>query len=170
MGASTATAVEKITTVAMFLLVGDKRLPLREAKAKDSGNVYHGLLAKKANGERYLSPYGVTVPQLIDELPTTVRLLVQQIQVDGDESTVLDEKTVPVTLEFGYSQSGNPRVKFNGAYDIPFLGRKMLTISISKPAKPKDGEPPTNNVVAKAINMSQGGAVGGRRVTALDDL
>lgn len=161
----------KITTTVMFLLVGDKRLPLREAVSKvkeggGGGNVYHGLLSKKTDGTRYLSPYGVCVPKLSDDLPDTVRLLVQQVEVTGDDVTVLDEKTVPVKLEFGYTDKGNRRAKFSGAYDIPFLGRKMLTISISSP---KNGDP-TNNVIAKAINLGAGGAGGGSRIVDLDDL
>lgn len=165
-----AQAVEKITTTVMYLLVGDKRLPLREAVSKvkengGGGNTYHALLAKKADGTRYLSPYGVTVAKLCDELPDTVRLLVQQVEVTGDDATVIDEKTVPVKLEFGFTDKGNRRVKFSGAYDIPFLGRKMLTISISSP---KNGDP-TNNVIAKAINLGAG-AGGGSRVVSLDDL
>jgi hypothetical protein len=59
-------------------LASGKTLPLRTATAK-SGNVFWGVLAKKASGERYFNRYGVNVAESVTGHPATIK----EIKVEG---------------------------------------------------------------------------------------
>lgn len=73
------------TAVIEAHLDNGKTLPLRATTAK-SGNIFYGVLAQKANGDRYYSRFGVSVPLSLVGDPRQIKT----IKVEG-------VGTVPVT-------------------------------------------------------------------------
>lgn len=148
MGTSTSTATDtaSATPVAPLVMVtAGQELPLLHFSSA-KGNDCFGVLAKKADGSRYLSKYGVGIPALAKDLPSSVTIK------GGKEEVVLD-------LELGYTESGNRKVSFSGATEVPGQGKRMVRVNISQT---KSGW----NVIAKVIPMGEGGG----RVTSLADL
>jgi len=142
---SEQTSTSPVPTALVMQTAGSD-LPLKHfASAK--GNDCYGVLAKKADGTRYLSKYGVGIPALAAALPRQVTL------VNG-------ESKVTINLESGYTDSGNQKVSYNGALEVPGIGRRMVRINLSST---KSGW----NVIAKVIPMGEGGS---GRVTELSDL
>ena len=116
-------------------------LPLRAIAAR-SGNTYWATLAKKANGERYFTKYGVTVDNgVISELPTS-------IEIEG----------MKVQLKLDITEKGQRRVRGSGKVNVKGVGNKTFTIRITEM---NDGQ--LFNVNASLRGES---AVGGPKVTS----
>jgi hypothetical protein len=130
----------------LVLKVAGQEIPLLRFLSKRENECY-GVLAKKANGERYLSPYGVQIPALAKDLPAKAVL----VGTDG--------KTVDLNLELGYKDDGLPKRFFNAKVNVPGVGDRMVKVNLSQT---KSGW----NLIAKAIP----GGEGGSKVTSIADL
>lgn len=131
----------------LILQIAGKDVPFRHFVAQKSGAECWGVLDKKTNGDRYFSRYGVPVPALASDLPTSV---------------VLTDGTTPVVLplEFSFTDDSRPRVAHNAKVTLPNGQERQVAISISVTKK--------GHWNIKAIANSGGG--GGGRLTSLADL
>jgi hypothetical protein len=157
-----STQAQATDQVTLAIKVGSHTLPLKSAlskpKADGSQNTYWFLSTTDK------MPYaGVLLPFLTEDgsIPSKVELVVTK----GDEKA----KVVPVPLTAGYTKTedgsqGNLKGSRSGSFDVPHLGEKNLQVIISAP---KSGV--GHNVIIKVIGLG-GGAGGGKKVAAFDDL
>ena len=146
MASTPATPAAAAPVAPLVLEIAGQKLPLLHFTSQ-KGNDCFGVLAKKANGERYLSKYGVGIPALGDDLPLKGSI----VAADGSK--------VDLALELGMTESGNRKVSFSGSKEVPGQGSRMVRVNISQT---KSGW----NVIAKVIPMGEGGG----KVTSLADL
>lgn len=142
----TATSTTTAPVAPLVMVTAGVELPLLHFRSAKENDCF-GVLAKKADGTRYLSKYGVGIPALAENLPDTVT-----IKGDTEEITL--------HLEKGFTDSNNPKVSFSGTKEVPGQGTRMVRVNISQT---KSGW----NVIAKVIPA--GGGAGGR-VTSVSDL
>lgn len=140
--ASTATGKK------LHLIVGDKTLNMVEFLS-DKGNEWYSLTAKKADGTRYVSMYGIAKPALAPSLPVQVSILDPETQ-----------ESVPVYLAKSKTDDSREKAAFSGQVTLPNGTIRNLRVSFSVT---KSGD---WNIVAKATPFGQGS---GSRTTDWDD-
>lgn len=113
-------------------------LPLRATTARAKadgrpGNTYWATLARKADGSRYFSRYGVNVSDsVISELPNSV-------EVCG--------KSIPLSVD--HNEKGHKRVRGDAKVMVPGVGNKQFSLRITQLA------PSTFNVSASIRGISE---------------
>lgn len=116
-------------------------LPLRQTVSQ-RGNAFWATLAKKSNGERYYSRYGVTVSAAVvgSKVPASAEILGTTIGLAADTS-----------------DKGQPRLKGSGTVVVPGHGKKAVSVRITITEQGPKGEIVKANVSA-SVNGISGGA------------
>lgn len=125
-------------TAIQAILPNGTELPLRSTTSRH-GNTYWAALAKKKDGSRYFSKYGVRVAAVVlgGESPKA-----------GEAITILGSEFV---LHADENDRGQSQVKTSGTMVVPGHGKKQVQITITDVG---EGE---YNLVAKVVGISEGG-------------
>ncbi len=116
---------------------GSAALPLRATKSKH-GNAYWAIQGKKADGSRYVNPYGVNVSSAIvgDKLPTSITVLGETFAFEQDET-----------------EKHQLRLRAGGKVVVPGHGKKVLSFRITV-TDPQEG---LFNIAGSVHGESTGG-------------